>query len=436
MSESKPNIVLVSMDSLRADYCGFLGSDRKLTPTMDTLAKNGVSFENAVTPGPQTFSSMPALFTGRPRQPDDSLESFPGDTYWERRLSAIQSHVNLYPTIAERLQRRGYTTAGVTPNPWTSKAAGFDTGFDYFVDHSSESGTKRPFSFISQIPGVDTEDRAVKLVLTMLTGSSFFSKWTDLFDEILSLKDTLSEPYFLWVFLLDTHYPFMISREDRTEQSLLGMYYSAYKSEKLMRGRVDSAKLSPGVKESLLRGYRDTIRASDTFLERFISETADDPVVIVHSDHGESFGEHGNYGHHHRDVYEENIHVPYLIYNAGSTADVSDPISLSTLYQTIFDISRDGFTDPHQYTEEYVVSRSECGTNSAVRGSRFKYIETAEKELLFDLHSDPIEQSNIARENPERVAKFQQILNEYENTRSESQKLASGATSVATKGLL
>ncbi len=429
----KPNIILVSIDSLRGDHCEPLGNTRGLTPTMQKLAADGINFENAVSTGPQTFSSMPAVFTGRPR-PADTLDEHTAETHWQGRLEAIKEHMHSSATLGQQLQLEGYTTAAVTPNPWTSRAAGFDRGFDTFVDLSREEKESNWVSRLGGVPGIDTDDRAVNLVVNMVTGSSFFAKWTDMYDKISQLRSELPEPYFLWVFLLDTHYPFLTSWRHRSEQSLFEMYYSTYRSEKLMRGRVTDEVMPEKTLKSMLRGYRDTIRAADAFLERVQADDSDDPAIVVHSDHGESFGEHGNYGHHHRDVYEENIHVPYIVSNIDSTANVSEPVSLASIYHLVREIARTGTVTPDRYTAEYVMTKSECGTKRAVRGERFKYIKRGETEELFDLKSDPDEQTNIAEGRPERCANLRDVAKREEVTTVELDTLARSTAVLAEEG--
>lgn len=420
-TNDRRNIILVSMDSLRGDHCGFLGSDHELTPTMDRLASEGVSFQNAIAPGPQTFSSMPAVFTGHHRA-DEAVDAYPGESHWQRRLAAINSHLRRYPTLPERLQQLGYSTAGITPNPWTSTASGFDRGFDQFVDLSNQDGS-RLADLAGRLPGVDTDDRAVKLAVNMVVGGSFFAKWDDLYERIQSVRKQLSEPYFLWVFLLDTHFPFLASRAHREEQSLPGMYSSAYRSEAQMRGRGDPGPMTASLEASVRQSYRDTVRASDAFLKRLCADfAADDPALIVHSDHGESLGEHGNYGHHHRKLYAENVHVPYLIHNAGLSAEITAPTSLTSLSKTAVELARTGtLTEPTP--PEYVVAESECGTNRAVRSEWFKYVEHGDERCFFDRQQDPEEQTNVADQFPSKCAVGADVLQRFAQTRDETTKV-------------
>jgi arylsulfatase len=113
------NIVLITVDSLRADHCGFMGYDQDTTPYLDTLADESVVFDRAIAPAPFTKQSMPAIFTGQYHTPTR-------DDY--------EDHVRKRDTIAERLSRRGYSTAGFSPNPFASRNFGYDDGFDLFED--------------------------------------------------------------------------------------------------------------------------------------------------------------------------------------------------------------------------------------------------------------------------------------------------------------
>lgn len=426
---SNRNIVAVSIDSLRGDHCGYLGDTRGLTPTLDRLAEEGVAYENAVAPGPQTFSSMPAVFTGE-RRPPTTLEEYPQESHWGRRLAAIDDHLRRHATIAERLQERGYDTAGVTPNPWTSTASGFDRGFDVFEDFSEEGADGWPRAIADRLPGVDTDARSMELVLNMLSGSEFFSQWETLDARIKQVREQLSEPYFLWVFVLDTHFPFLPTRAHREEQSLLGTYYSAYRSSAAMRG--NGGEMSERVRRSVQRSYRDTVRASDTFLDQLQSELADDdPALLIHSDHGESFGDHGNYGHHHRQVNEENVHVPYVVHNAGARADVDGPVSLASIHDTALTIARDGTFDPEAATDTHAVASSECGTNRAVRGARFKYVEHRDDASLFDLERDPGEQRDISADRPGLCRELRQRLAVADRHTSETNRIHRAAEAIA-----
>ena len=429
-AEEPRNLVMVSIDSLRADHCGYLGGDSGLTPTLDRFASDGVAYQTAIAPGPQTFSSMPAVFTGRPRPPTD-LESYPQNTHWKRRLAALKEHLSRFDTLPERLKAAGYETAGITPNPWTTRAAGFDKGFDRFVDASKPSERTLTESFLERIPGIDSDTRSMELFRNLLSGSEFFAQWEALKEDIAAAREALSEPYFLWVFVLDTHYPFLPTRAHRREGSFFSTYYSALRSNDPMRGKGGS--LSPRVQKSLFRSYRDSVRASDAFLEYLESTLAeDDPVFLVHSDHGESLGDHGNYGHNHRQVYEENIHVPYVVANAGVSASVEEPTSLTAIPRTVESIARSGGFDPHKPAGPTAITTSECGANRTLREERYKYLEHEGETELYDLKADPDELNDVSAQLPELRREMAGRLRRRLRGRSEANGIHESVARIAT----
>lgn len=429
---TRTNIILASIDSLRADHCGYVGDDRRLTPTLDSLASEGIAFETAISPGPQTFSSMPVAVTGQ-KQPPVRLDDYPGETYWERRLAAINEHLERHTTLPERLQELGYETAAITPNPWTSAAAGFDRGFDHFVDLSGKRSDGLAHRLADAAPGLATDSRKVELVMNMLAGESFFNQWEELYGALSRLETELSEPYFVWVFLLDTHFPFLTTRAHREEQSWLGMYASMYRSEAALR-KNDGA-LPPSVLNSVKRSYRDTVRSVDNFLAQLRHDfEPDDPALIVHSDHGESFGEHGNYGHHHRQVYEENVHVPYVVHNVDGSEAVTDPVSLSSIHDVGLEIATTGTVTPDAVTDESVVSTSMTGENRAVRERRFKYVDHEdETPALFDLQTDPHERTDISDHRPEYARKCATRLETHYSHLTEVERLYEATEPLAVR---
>lgn len=428
MSHAPRNIVLVTIDSLRADHCGFLGDDRGLTPTLDELAAEGVAYQNAVSPGPQTFSTMPAVFSGHRRVGGD-VQHAPGETHWRRRLAAIDAHLDRYGSIAEHFSEMGYTTAGISPNPWASSAAGFDRGFDVFSNMVGKASRGWVRSFVKGLPGIDSTQKSVQLILDLLGGRSFFASADQIHTELQSIREDLTEPYFLWVFLLDTHFPFLPPGSHREEQSYIGMLQSTIRSAPAMRGH--SETMPETVRGSIQRSYRDTVRTVDHAIDKLRSELGGDrPVLLVHSDHGESFGEHGNYGHHHRELYQENVHVPYLVHDGRIEADVSEPVSLTTIPQLSHAVATGSEFDPTSITSPAAVSMSEGGLNRAARDREFKYIEHDTDRSLYTLLEGG-ELKDVAEHYPERCADLREYIDRADRHVSETETLAHAARRVA-----
>lgn len=391
------NIILITADSLRGDHCGFLNSNVDTTPNLDELAESGVVFENAVAPGPRTPTSVPELLTGVP------LPHFSPGSY-EEQVERFGNHLDRYQTLPERLSQLGYTTTAFSTNPWTSTRCGVDEIFDDFYD----MGTMRPSLVQKFSSSVLSGTQAETLALWFerwRQDRSFFSRWPVFFEELAETVEELSEPYFLWVFLMDTHNPYIVSRRDRVESTALSTYYGLLRGNSVFSHASSQSyfksELPPHVDACIKRAYRDAVRSVDRFVATLMNRTReDDPVVVFHSDHGEAFNEHGTYGHQ-QALYEENVHVPLLAY--GSDADdgrrISRPISLRMLPDILAAYARDGtplYSD--EWTEAHVVARSENGSALAVRSEDSKYIRTDDKAELYDLTVDPSETRNVVAE--------------------------------------
>lgn len=363
------NVVLVTIDSLRADHCGFMGYDRDTTPTLDRMAADGIVFNNAIAPGGKTPESMPVVFTGQypfNRADRENLDE------WRNR---IFPHMSARDTITEQFSEAGYRTIGFTSNSFTSRYFGFDSGFDHFQDYFDQE----------RRPGVGMPG-PIRGLIKFANRSGSFKPWTDMFDDIVTTARQSSEPYFLWVMLMDTHVPYVVPRSFRRENSLFDMLYANWR-------RGSEPEPSTSAHRKIVSAYDDTIRHVDAFLADLEAALGpDDPVYVVHADHGEAFGEHGKYGHSGL-LYEENIRVPLVISNADGTAEYDRPVSLREM-PTILGALRDGRDPSPSESLEPVLSRTESGHRFAVRGSRFKLICDGDGGTsLYDLALDPEEQT-------------------------------------------
>ena len=404
MSSENQNIVLITADSLRADHCGFLNSAMATTPTLDRMAEEGVVFENAVAPGPRTLSSIPEIFTGKhlPKTEAD-------DWSYEVRMSRIGGHMANNTALPERLGDRGYATAAYTANPWTTPGTNFEKGFDHFHEIKNEREMVNRFSGTALEP--------ITWMSNWMFKETWFSQWPTFYEDILQTVEQLESPYFLWVFLLDTHTPFMVPRRDRTESSTLGMYDAVIRGSSIFgeqEGKSYYRKdISPGMESRLRQAYRDSIRSVDRFVNNLWHDMRDDdPTFVFHSDHGEAFGEHGTYGHQ-QTMYEENLHVPLLVYNCGRRGRVRQPISLRRLSDMLTSYADEGSLEPAEWTSEYTVSRTEDSETMAVRSERWKYISSGGSEELYDLYEDPTERRNLLDRETEVAAQFRSVLESY-----------------------
>ena len=405
------NIVLVTVDSLRADHCGFNGGDPELTPTLDDLAENGLVFENAFAPGPRTPSSMPVLMTGE----------FPsaqnGEFSWHSRWDRIRKHLGTHRTVAERLRDRGYTTVGVTTNPWTHRT-GFDSGFDHFVELTADDMENLSPVFRLLERGMQFGDLADRY--SWHNKREWFVRWQNQYANILDAIKIAreNEPYFLWLFLLDSHQPYMVSRTHRVDSNVFEMYFGAfqefwYNSESLPEGTLDR----------LHRAYRDSVRSTDEFVDRLREDlAADDPLLVFHSDHGEAFDEHGTYGHE-RELYEENLRVPLLVHGSNQSSRVEDLVPLRALPELLAQLAGNEAIDPAKLTREFIFAATEDTDTWVVRNDRWKYIQNGEREQLFDLDTDEREQENVAEDDPDVAESLRRLVGNVQSASAEKAQI-------------
>jgi len=417
------NIVLLTIDSLRADCCGFLNSQSDLTPTLDGLASSGLVFEQAIAPGPRTPSSMPVVFSGEYMPPKNiDLRD------WKQRRSRINRHLERFGTVAARMRNRGYDTIGATANPWTQRTA-FANDFRNYLEIDSRSalsnsGCFSPFALLDRI--ISLFDYVVDL--NWQNKRDWFITWNGFLNQILEAVDEARGPVFLWIFLLDTHEPYLSVPKYREENSVFEMYHSAWRQHEL-----DPINDTPseGTQSTLSSAYRDAVRSIDGFTERLLADIDfRDPLLIFHSDHGESFGEHGTFGHQ-QQLYEENIHVPLFVHNAELSKTVSKPFSLRSLSNLLTDLAQPvDSLRPSKYTSDYVCATTEQGHKTTIRGQRWKYITSEGKDELYDLRKDPEEQRNLADDRKHLLGSMRRLLIKRQTNRAERNGIESAVRSI------
>lgn len=422
--ESQRNLVLVSVDSLRADHCGFVNSASELTPTIDQLANDGISFPETVAPGPRTPSSVPVLFTGEFLEPDDSWTM----ADWQGRQQRIGRHMRRFRHLSEQLQRRGYETAAFTANPWTTRESNFDIGFDEFseISATSEDVSSRHLSDSTLFKLADTGFESLPIDPVNWSGKKeWFSQWTGYFDLIEQQLSSLTEPFFLWIFILDTHQPYITPRRFREESSAWQMYYSILR---YWHGKGSDEEIPDHAREMISETYRDAVRSVDAFVESVTDSLAPfDPITVFHSDHGEALGEHDAFGHE-QTLYEENLRVPFFIHNADATRTITDQVSLRSLPDLLVDVTNPDRFDPETYTQPFAISKIENNQKTAIRTSRWKFITGGDDQRLYDLRTDPEETSDVSSQYEDVVAACNRLYQTHEATQSEKAHIKSTVT--------
>lgn len=424
------NVVLVTVDSLRADICSGANGEQ-LAPNIVQLGRDGVEFSSAIAPGPRTPSSVPAFLTGEFYCTEE--EDMP-----ERR-AAIRSHIVSTETLPERFSAMGYNTLGFSLNPWTAADTGFETIFDEF--HELTPDAESDIDVSPAVPGGKFIDKTLQKtgkehLFNWKNRREWFSHWStfrnDLFDRISSA----SEPYFVWIFLMDTHQPTIVPWQYRDESSLLRTLYAVnYFTQH--RGEPLPERIDKWIQQS----YRDAVRSVDEFVGQLSDELGSEDMLAVHSDHGEAWGDHGINGHEYQ-LYEENIRVPLVIRHPDVTEEITENFTLLDLPDLLVELAEISNVCIEQWGRNVVptmveseeAAQKRCDTGGynphyrALRGKRFKLIETRDEELLFDLHKDPNEQRNVCEEYPEMREAFKQLLDSYSRKREEKRRIVERIT--------
>ena len=388
------NIVAVTYDSLRADHCGYLGYDRDTTPNLDKLVESGVGFTNAISPASRTNPSMAGILTGEPMVVRDEV----ANPEYARR------HLARHGTLAEDLSEQEYTTGAFCPNAYASRHYGFDRGFDRFEDFLFS--TDQYQQVFQKHLSDSTLYTLVRNFRNYLRREEAFKSWDRYIDQIEEWATGQTEPFFLWVFSLDTHFPHLTPRKYREWSSLFEQYYYNWRCNQLI-DELDP-DLSEGELQKISNIYDDSIRFGDVLLYELKERLAEfDPVYIVFGDHGEAFGERGIYGHFYPSLYEESIHVPLAV--SEPVPGIDDPTRPISLVHLPAIVSQ--FTDRQQPLDpgEWAIASDYDGRNDrnliAVRTKHGKQVviwndDQIVQQATYDLRDQAPEDTPLPADNP------------------------------------
>lgn len=292
------NTVLITIDTLRAGMIGLYGAKEGLTLHIDSLADNMMIFKNPFASGPYTQASFQGILAS--------------EYYLEY---GKEKNINSAKTlISEPLKNAGIYTAAFHSNAYLSYFFGYNRGWDTFYDSMSDDVTDM-YPFIRG-EGIN------KKVESFLSNFSF------------------SKPLFLWVHYMDVHEPYIAEEEylSKIDPSLSlskEEMFSLFKEVILKRDVSDKGKV-----DTLRKLYMAKVAETDGYIEKLFSifdshNLLDSSTIIITSDHGDEFSEHGGLSHDGK-MYSELIKVPLLIYDRSyESAAIDTPVSLIGIPPTI-----------------------------------------------------------------------------------------------------
>jgi len=390
----RPNIILITLDTTRADRLGCYGYQRQTSPNLDKLAKESILYTQVIAPSSWTLPSHASLFTGKltsshgarydPEGPLHLLDAIKGPQEWQtyraRGLAQNES------TLAKILKEAGYTTAAVVGGPWMKRVFGLDKGFDHYDD--TQIGTVN-----GRLAG-------------QVTASAI--RW---------LEKSQEKKFFLFLNYFDPHGPYMPPE--------------GFATAFLPKGaKLRSRNRTPDEINAL---YDAEILYMDHYIGLLLqklkdSNLYDNTLIVVTADHGELLGEHGQFGHGHY-LYQEELHVPLLIKYPRSEAahgQIYLRIQLTDIMPML--CKRLGLTIPSDIqgsvppnithpivAETYPLPfATKDGEWQAIFEEDFKFIWNSKSQhMLFNLKDDPAENINIFSWETDRAGRMMGQLHHY-----------------------
>ena len=354
--KSAPNVVVITIDTLRPDHLGCYGDKQIRTPNIDALASGGARFERAYTPVPVTLPAHTVIFTGTYPMLS-GMHDFSGN-----KLNATQ------PTLASVLKQHGYVTGAVVGSAVLDSRFGLNQGFDFYYDHFDFNRLQESNLEEMERPGNVVTDATLD--------------W---------LGNNRKNKFFLWMHLYDPHYPYRPPAP-----------YSEQYKDRPYDGEIAFADAQVGRLIGFLKAnglYQNTL-------------------IVLAGDHGESLGEHGEKNHGFF-IYNATLHVPMIIRLPGSSSPrvVSELTSLADLMPTVLHVLKINVPSQVQgvsllplmspkkpeesrnlYAETFLPRlHFNWSELRALETEKYHFID-APKPELYDLSKDPGETQNLYAE--------------------------------------
>jgi len=322
-STDAPNVIVIVVDTLRADHLSAYGYDRDTSPFLDSLAKEGLLFQNAISASSWTQPSHASMLTGR---------------YTYEHQAETKPLDRTYPTIGEALQAKGYRTGAFSANTlFFTRRQGFGRGFLHFEDNyqsTADLGFNSLYGFLFDHYGLRN--------MLNYRGAPGRRVASDINQSALDWVDNDRErPFFLFLNYFDVHDPYLPPEPYRSR------YSNVENAGGLINGFAEefSPSLTPEQLQSEIDAYDGAINYVDDEIKKLFAHLDErsmlkNTVVIITSDHGELLGEHGLLQHS-ASLYMQEIHVPLIVWGPGYVpADkvINTPVTTSALPATILSL--------------------------------------------------------------------------------------------------
>jgi len=440
------NVVLITIDALRADHLGSYGYKRNTSPNLDRIGRNGILFTKAIANAPYTTASITALLSS-------TLPLIPDNDY---------VHISRRESLSKILHKQGIPTYGVHSNPWFS-IYDYSIGFSKFIDPWKE--IKARATGLQKIKKKVFSNDVIKDSCYYSLAHNVYSKIKRkrivypyanaeiINNTVLSLMNITLNRFFLWIHYMDTHEPyipnkFVFGSDVSNEEIALLM-------DKFKRNPKD---ITTEEQKTIVNLYDNQIRYVDQKLGELLNALSDvcdlnKTLIIITSDHGQMLGERGLFGHAGRNrplcFFDELIHVPLFFWSESKNfiekiskdGKFEKQVGLIDIVPTILDIfgvvaqkKSIGQSLITNFIEKPTISQGiECKDPNRIkyfssgvkkhclRTDEYKLIYSEKKGLeLFDLKNDPKESTDISTKQPKVATR---LMGELQNTLNNYRKL-------------
>ena len=389
-SPDNPNIILISLDTLRAQSMSCYGFTKETTPFMDQLSREGVLFENMCSASTTTPPSHMSMMTGLYRSVHGVFNS-----------QVLNQNI---ATLPEILSDKGYATCAVTEDGFLVRDMGFGRGFDDYY-----------------------EIKDITLFNKLLVAGGFAK---DVFEKGKSwIAAKRNQKFFLFLHSYEAHAPYFPPPPyDTMFLDNPNKYTQNLNKFRTYKGRLDAHKFPP---EFIRAQYEGEARYVDDLMKDFIGflndrDLTEKTLVIITSDHGEELFEHRDIVGHGWHTYDTESHIPFIMWmpkKLPSGKRVKSQVSNVDILPTLIDFLKMDvpekiqglsllplFQDPMYYGERQVFC--EANKNTCVRSLRYKFIDSHE---LYLYDSDPNEQFNRAGGQIDLCNAASDALNKFRN---------------------
>lgn len=341
MTES-PNILFLVLDSMRIDRVSCYGHERETTPNLDNFASQATKYTNAYTPAPWTLPTHTSLFTGLFPSEHGITNAFPDSNL--QLSSEIQ-------TLAEKLNKKGYQTAGFSNNPWVGKTSGLHRGFDDYVEWNLEIKTNSTPTIHSRLDHFASRfnslvGHAARQPVYLLKRPFFTDSLTRRASSWIESVSENDRPWYCFMNLMEAHSPYFPRKRAFRELDLKvpGPMEPRILNTKLLAYIMGKTDLDSETRERLMEFYDASLRYQDSKVTEILSllrnkNLFDDTLIIICSDHGKTLGDFDRSGHPPHYLRDINTRVPLLVKPPGQKEGdtIHSPIELVSLHNYTLD---------------------------------------------------------------------------------------------------